>query len=44
MEELGYEYDAEYSEELRDIARKTNEDRSFTHGGHLIKLLFFKKK
>ena len=44
LDELGYDFDAEYSEELRAIARRTNEDRSFTHGGHLTKLLFFKKR
>jgi len=42
LEKLGFEFDAEYTEELRNIARRTNENRQFTHGGHLIKILFFK--
>jgi len=41
LEEIGFAFDAEYSEELRKIARRTNDDRQFTHGGHLTRLLFF---
>jgi len=43
IEVLGYKYDKEYTENLREIAKKTNTDPNFTHGGHLLKLLFFKQ-
>jgi len=43
VETLGFKFNKEYTEELRAIAKTTNENRSFTHGGHLLKILFFEK-
>jgi len=43
VEALGFKFNKEYTEELRNIAKQTNENRSFTHAGHLMKLLFFER-
>ena len=43
IEDIGFKYDDEYSEQLREIARQTNSSASFVHGAHLTKILFFKK-
>lgn len=43
VENLGFKFNSEYSESLREIARETNENKVFAHGGHLTRLLFFEK-
>lgn len=44
LEEKGFEFDKEYSEELRSIADLCNKNSSFPHSGHLTRILVFKKK
>ena len=42
VEALGYKFNAEYSESLREIAIKCVAS-VFNHSGHLQKILFFEK-
>lgn len=44
LESRGYKFNEEYTEELREMARKSRVDQSFPHGTHLRRLLFFEKK
>jgi SAM-dependent methyltransferase len=43
IEALGYKFNKEYTETLRAIAYKTNNNPVFAHGGHLLRILFFEK-
>ena len=43
IEQLGFKFNESYSNDLRQIAKRTNNDQSFTHGGHLENILFFER-
>ena len=43
IEALGYTFDNQYTEKLRIIAIKHDSDPIFIYGGHLKRILFFKK-
>lgn len=43
IESLGYKFNKEYTEQLREMANKANKSSIFPHSGHLTKIMFFEK-
>lgn len=44
VEKLRYKFNEDYSESLREIAHISNNNKSFVHGGHLTRILFFENE